>query len=116
MPAAHRAHRNWTPERLIQWGQRIGISTGEVVARLLQQSKHPEQGYRSCLGLLSLAKRYGNARLEAACQRSLGLGAFKYRHIRDMLKNNRDRLEVDETHSDWTSPMHPNLRGPGHYQ
>lgn len=116
MPAAHRAHRDWTPQRLIEWGQRIGVATGEVVTRILEQNKHPEHGYRACLGLLGLARRYGNGRLEAACERTLALGAFKYRHVRDMLLNNRDRLELDGADAGWTSPAHPNLRGPGHYQ
>ena len=116
MPAAHRAHRDWTPQRLIAWGQRMGLATGEVVHRILAQNKHPEHGYRSCLGLLGLAKRYGNARLEAACERALVLGAFKYRHVRDILANNRDQLALDGCEPGWTSPAHPNLRGPGHYQ
>lgn len=116
MPAAHRAHRDWTPQRLIEWGQRIGLATGEVVTRILEQNKHPEHGYRACLGLLGLAKRYGNGRLEAACERTLALGAFKYRHVRDMLLNNRDRVDPGSNEAGWTSPAHPNLRGPGHYQ
>ena len=116
MPAAHRAHRDWTPQRLIEWGRRIGMSTGEVVTRLLQENKHPEHGYRSCLGLLSLSKRYGEVRLEAACERALALGAFKYRHVRELLANNRDRLPQPSDTTEWTSPLHANLRGPGYYQ
>jgi transposase len=116
MPAAHRAHRDWTPQRLIEWGRRIGVSTGEVVTRLLQENKHPEHGYRSCLGLLSLSKRYGEVRLEAACERALALGAFKYRHVRDLLANNRDRLPQPSDTTEWTSPVHANVRGPGYYQ
>lgn len=116
MPAGHLAHRDWTPQRLIDWGQRIGLATGEVVTRLLQQFKHPEHGYRSCLGLLSLAKRYGNDRLEAACERALALGAFKYRHVRELLANNRDRAPQSPDSAEWTSPEHANVRGPGYYQ
>ncbi len=116
MPAAHRAQNDWTPDRLVDWGQRVGVATGEVVTRILEHNKHPEHGYRACLGLLGLAKRYGNDRLEAACERTLVLGVFKYRHVRDMLLNNRDRLGPLAESSDWTSPLHPNLRGPGHYQ
>ena len=115
MPAAHRAHRQWTPQRLIDWGRRIGVATGEVVSRLLAERRHPEHGYRACLGLLSLAKRYGTARLEAACERALALGAYQYRHVRDVLLHNRDRTGSD-TASDWTSPAHANVRGPGYYQ
>lgn len=116
MPAAHRAHRDWTPQRLIHWGQRVGVATGELVTRILEQNRHPEHGYRASLGLLGLAKRYGNARLEAACERALVLGAFKYRHVRDILVNNRDQIDIDDADPGWTSPAHPNLRGPGHYQ
>jgi hypothetical protein len=91
------------------------VSTGEVVTRLLQLYKHPEHGYRSCLGLLSLAKRYGTARLEAACERALAMGTARYRHVRDLLANNRDQLP-SSAQSDWVSPVHANLRGPGYYQ
>ena len=115
MPAAHRAHKDWTPARLIEWGRRIGLSTGEVVTRQLQLHKHPGHGYRACLGLLSLAKRYGTARLETACERALALGTVKYRHVRDLLANHRDQLP-STTPSDWVSPAHANLRGPGYYQ
>lgn len=115
MPASHRAHREWTPQRLIDWAGRIGVATGEVVNRLLAERRHPEHGYRACLGLLSLAKRYGTARLEAACERALALGAYQYRHVRAVLANNRDRVGPDST-SDWTSPTHANVRGPGYYQ
>jgi transposase len=115
MPAAHRAHKDWSPQRLMHWGQRIGVSTGEVVRRLLSAHRHPEHGYRACLGLLGLAKRYGNARLEAACEKTLSLGSHRYRHIAEVLRNNRDRVTDDATH-DWVSPAHVNLRGPGQYQ
>jgi transposase len=114
MPATHRAHLEWTPQRLIDWGRRIGLATGELVARLLERYKHPEHGYRACLGLLALAKRYGGARLEAACQLALSLGVYQYRHVRDILRNNRDR--VAHAGTEWTSPDHVNVRGPGYYQ
>jgi transposase len=115
MPAAHRAHREWSPQRLIDWGQRIGPATAEVVTRQLAEHKHPEHGYRACLGLLSLAKRYGRSRLEAACMLVLQLGACKYRHVRDILANNRDQ-SAPAPAGDWVSPDHTHVRGPGYYQ
>ena len=115
MPAAHRAHLEWSPQRLIHWGQQIGSATGAVVRRLLEQYKHPEHGYRSCLGLLSLAKRYGNDRLEAACAVALELGAYQYRHVRSVLETDRDRVAAAAT-TEWTSPDHAHLRGPSYYQ
>jgi transposase len=114
MPAAHRAHKQWTPERLIHWGQQIGPKTGEFVTALLERWKHPEHGYRSCLGLLGLAKRYGAPRLEAACAIALNLNAVQYRHVREILASGRDRVQAAET-TDWVSPAHDNLRGATYY-
>lgn len=115
MPAAHRAHMEWTPQRLIHWGNDIGLATGAVVTKLLEQYKHPEHGYRACLGLLSLAKRYGRTRLEAGCTVALQLGTCQYRHVRDILVNNRDCVAPAQA-PDWTSPTHANVRGPLYYQ
>lgn len=115
MPAAHRAHKEWSPQRLLHWAQRIGVATSEVVTRQLSQQRHPEHGYRACLGLLGLARRYGNARLEAACEKTLALGSHRYRHVAEVLRNNRDRV-TDDAQRDWVSPWHANVRGPGQYQ
>jgi transposase len=114
MHAAHRAHKQWTPERLVHWGRQIGPRTGEFVAALLERWRHPEHGYRSCLGLLNLAKRYGPERLEAACAIALGLRAVQYRHVRDILAAGRDRVEA-VTPTEWVSPVHDNVRGADYY-
>ena len=115
MPAAHRAHMEWTPQRLIEWGQSIGPCTGAVVTRVLEQHKHPEHGYRSCLGLLSLTKRYGKDRLEAACTLALQLGVCQYRHVRNILANNRDQT-IQNSAGEWVSPEHAHVRGARYYQ
>jgi transposase len=115
MPAAHQAHLQWTPQRLIHWGQSIGVATGRTVERILGERKHPEHGYRACLGLLSLVKRFGKPRLEAACLIALELGTTKGRHVRDILTSGRDQLAPITT-TPWTSPQHVNVRGPEHYQ
>lgn len=115
MPAAHRAHKQWTPERLIHWGNGIGVNTGHFVTQLLQRFRHPEHGYRSCLGLLSLAKRYGAQRVEAACTLALALGAGHYRHVRDILANGSDLIPRPATEPHWVAPAHDNLRGAANY-
>ena len=115
MPASHRAHKEWTPERLIHWGGDIGVATGRFVTQLLQRFRHPEHGYRSCLGLLSLAKRYGPQRVEAACTLALELGAGQYRHVRDILANGRDLIERPAPAPEWVSPEHDNLRGASYF-
>ncbi len=115
MPAAHRAHMAWTPQRLIDWGKTIGPATAVAVTRLLEEHKHPEHGYRACLGLLSLAKRYGKPRLEAACTLALQIGACQYRHVNDILVNNRDKTAPAGA-AEWSSPDHAHVRGAAYYQ
>jgi transposase len=115
MPAAHLAHRDWTPQRLIDWGLSIGVATGGLIQKLLEQFKHPEHGYRSSLGLLSVSKRYGKDRLEAACALALTLGTCKYRHVKDILVAGRDRV-LPATADLWSSPAHDHVRGAGYYQ
>ena len=116
MPAAHRAHKDWSPQRLIHWGVTVGPHTGRFVTTLLERHRHPEHGYRSCLGLLSLARRYGPVRLEAACERAIALQSVYYRHVRDMLARGTDRVEpTDSNAAAWVSPAHDNVRGPGYY-
>ena len=115
LSAAHRAHLQWTPERLIRWGNSIGVATGSLVTRLLESRKHPEHGYRACLGLLELTKRFGKPRLEAACVLALELGTTNSRHVRDILLSGRDRVASSATPA-WTSPQHAHVRGPDYYQ
>jgi transposase len=118
LSAAHRAHMDWTPERLIHWAQSIGIATAALVKRLLEARKHPEHAYRACLGLLGLAKRFGKERLEAACVVALELGTTKAGHVRDILKNGRDRVQTATQPNTpvWTSPQHAHVRGAAYYQ
>jgi transposase len=114
LPLAHQAHAQWTPERLITWGERIGVACAGVVTKMLERQRHPEHAYRACLGLLSLAKRYGDTRLEAACTIALGLGTSQFTHIRDMLANGRAQAQV--TTPEWSAPAHAHVRGPNYYQ
>ncbi len=114
MPAAHRAHKEWTPQRLIHWGNTIGPHTGCFITTMLQRHRHPEHGYRGCLGLLSLERRYGTKRLETACAMAIELNAVYYRHVRDILARGSD-LATEPTTTNWVSPTHDNVRGPGYY-
>ncbi|MDH6186898.1 IS21 family transposase [Polaromonas sp. CG_23.6] len=115
MPENHRAHAQWSPDRLIAWGEQIGVATARTVRHLLERQRHPEHAYRACLGLLSLSRRYSAARLEAACLIALQLGTSKYSHIKDILVNRGDQLQKAEA-PEWTSPQHAHVRGPGYYQ
>ncbi len=117
MPHAHRAHLEWSPTRLIRWGATVGPRTAALVEQILASRPHPEQGYRSCLGLLRLAKQYGPDRVEAASGRAVTVGARSYRHVEAMLKHGLDRvpLEADAPPSP-PRAGHANVRGPAYYQ
>ena len=115
LPERHQHQAQWTPERLIAWGARIGVACAATVQKMLARQPHPEHAYRACLGLLALSKRYGEARLEAACTLALGLGTSKFTHIRDILLNRRDLLQSSTT-PEWTAPEHAHVRGANYYQ
>jgi transposase len=117
MPKAHQRHLEWTPSRLVDWGRTIGSHTAALVTAILADRPHPEQGYRSCLGILRLAKRYGPERLEAACARAGAVEARSYRHVDSILKHGLDRLPPPTTAVSLTlTPVHEHLRGRDYYQ
>jgi transposase len=118
MPKAHRAHLEWTPTRLIRWGTTIGPDVGALVAAILASRPHPEQGYRSCLGLMRLAKSHGADRLNAACARALAAQARSYTHVDSILKRGLDRVPLDAVSAPPAAPprTHENIRGAAYYQ
>ena len=91
MPSSHRAHAEWTPQRLVRWAEKSGPATAELVHHVLASRAHPQHGFRSCLGIMRLGQRYGDARLEAACRRALALGTNAYKSIDAILKNGLDK-------------------------
>ena len=115
MPASHRAHLEWTPAKLIAWGQRIGVSTAAVVTWQLEHRPHPEQGYRAYLGLLALVHKYSAERLEGACARALSIRAPNLRSVSNILKCGLDRQGA--LFAAQASPVivHDNVRGPDYY-
>lgn len=116
MPKSHQRHQSWTPGRFMNWAADIGPCTLEVVKRQLTERPHPEHGYRACLGLLNLAKRFSRPRLEDACERALALGSPSYRSIQSILDNGLDRQpQPSATTEQGELPLHTNVRGPGYY-
>jgi transposase len=89
MPSSHRAHAEWTPSRFIQWASEVRRSAQMLVQAILEERPHPEMGFRSCLGILKLAKGYGTDNLEKACARAVRVRARSYRHVATMLEGAR---------------------------
>jgi len=120
MPESHRAMVKWPPSRLISWGKSFGPSVGILIEKVLTSVKHPEQRYRSALGIIRLEKKYGAQRLEIASLRALEVSAHSYRFVSDMLKNNMDKLIVqikpeEQLKLDAWAEKGVNVRGPNYY-
>lgn len=115
MPRPHREYAEWTPQRLVEWAGKTGPATAELIARILGARRHPQQGFRSCLGILRLGKTHGEARLEAACARALRIGAASYKSIASILKHKLDAQPLPEASKQTLALIHDNLRGPNYY-
>ena len=111
LPPQHQQDLSWSPERMSRWAQSIGPSVKLVVEHLLLVRRHPQQAYRTCLGILRLGKSYGNDRLEAACSRALHVNALSYRSIESMLKTGMDKQPLSLEPTQTTLPLHENVRG-----
>ncbi|WP_426749853.1 IS21 family transposase [Myxococcus sp. Y35] len=116
MPASHRQHAEWTPSRLIRWAEGVGPSCAKLVEELMTKRPHPQQGFRSALGVLRLAdeKKYGKARVEKACARALRHRAVSYKSIVAILQHHLE--DADEKTADkGPLPEHENVRGAHYY-
>ena len=114
MPKAHQRYAGWTPDRIVRQAGEIGPSTSALVEIILRKRRHPEQGFRSCVGIVRLAKSHGSERLEAACARALEINAFSYTSVNSILKNNLDRKRPDKA-TDGPAIVHTNIRGPQYF-
>ncbi len=112
MPSAHRRYRDWTPDRIRREAVAIGDDTATLVGLILRSRPHPEQGFRSCIGILGLTGRYGAERVDAACARALALGTRSYTSVAAILKNRQDQ---PASPAEAPSLLHENIRGPGYY-
>jgi len=111
MPSSHRRYRDWTPERLQREARAIGDDAAALVEVVLRSRPHPEQGFRSCIGILGLAKRHGSERLDAACARALALGTRSYASVAAILKNRTEGKAAEPQ----PGLLHENIRGSGYY-
>ena len=116
LASTHRFVSEWTPERFTSWAESIHEDVKLYILKVLDRKQHPEQAYKSCMGILGFAKKVGTERLIKACQRALGYGAYNYKTIQKILERELDLgLAPDET-DQLKMPFHDNIRGEGYYQ
>ena len=117
MPDHHKEYVDWSPSRFVNWAQKIGLCTGQIIEKNLTSRRYPEQSYKTCLGILRLAKRYDENRLEAACNRALFINAISYKSINSILENGLDKKPLPgmDLTEQTLMPHHENIRGPEDY-
>jgi transposase len=117
MPPRHRHMNDWNPDRIAAWAAKTGVHTKAYVQALMARKRHPQQGFRACLGVIRLGTKFGAARLEAACDRALRAGAFSSKSVRAILENGLDKMPVDGAPVS-LKPVrtHANVRGAKYFQ
>jgi transposase len=117
MPPKHQKMLEWTPERLRSWAEKTGPATAQLVEGIMAKRRHPEQGFRACLGVMRLAHKYPLARVEAACQRAVAVQVFSYKSLLSILQNGLDAMPLPTTPTTPSRPVvhHENVRGPEYY-
>jgi transposase len=113
-PKSHQKHLEWTPSRILEWVKTIGPDCARLVEKIMAERPHPEQGFRSALGIIRLGKAVGHDRLEAAARRALHFGTHSYVSLKSILQNNLEAQPL-EPQLPLPSPAHDNLRGGPYY-
>lgn len=121
LASTHRFVTDWTPDRFLEWASSIHEDVRLYILKILDRKQHPEQAYRSCIGILSFAKKAGEQRLISACQRALSYGIYNYKTIhraagRTILEKNMDQYEDSLFADELPMPNHDNIRGEDYYQ
>jgi transposase len=114
MPSAHQHYAEWSAERYLNWASSIGTETQQVISKILQSKPHPEQAFRSCEGILHMAKKVGNERLNNACKRAIYYESYSYMHIKNILEKGLEKEPVQQ--AQYELPLHDNVRGSEYYQ
>jgi transposase len=115
MPSSHRRYAEWTPARMLRQAADIGPATVALFEAIMKAKPHPEQGFRSCLGVIRLLASYGPERIEAAAKRGNDIGATTYGSIKSILEKGLDKAYAPSQTSDTWPIQHANIRGRGYY-
>jgi len=116
LSTSHRYFTDWTPEGFIERAEKVGTSTRVYITKVLEKPQHAEQAYRSCQGILNLAKRVGNERLNNACTRADFFGEYSYKTVKTIIERKLDFTDLSNDDDIKTLPLHNNIRGKRYYK
>jgi transposase len=114
MPRSHQRYAEWTPERFPRWAGKIGPNTEGLIIAVLASRRHPEQGFRTCLGILRSYRGLEPPRLEAVSARAVELGVLNCKGVAALLARKHAAAEAKDDRPT-TLFDHTNLRGPGYF-
>lgn len=115
LASSHQFVSEWSATRFIDWATSIDTCVGEYIIQIIESRNHPEQAFKSCLGILSFEKKVGKERLINACKRALDFQIYSFKIIQNILENNLDGAE-SEDELDQILPEHSNIRGKNYFQ
>jgi len=113
MPTQHREYSEWSPQRFINWATKIGNHVATVITTILSAKKHPEQAFKTCMGILKLTDKYDNNRLNNACEKAIEFNYITYKGVKYILEQNLDNYQEELFQP---LPAHNNIRGQNYYQ
>ena len=116
LPSHHRFILDWNPDKFLRWAESIGESTRELIKIILESKSHPEQAYKSCQGILSMATKTSKQRLNNACKRALYYKTHSYQSVYSILDKSLDKQPLEEHTIQVQIPFHENIRGAHYYQ
>jgi transposase len=114
LASSHRQYTKWNATYFLNWAESINPVVKAFIEQILHRQKHPEQAYRSCIGILNLKKKVGPQRLIRVCSIALDCQRYSYGAVVDLLDRGIDKLELPEEPK--ALPNHHNIRGKDYYQ
>ena len=116
LPSNHQFVSDWNPEKFLEWGRRISPDVENYIQNILDRKVYPEVAYRSCVGILSMEKKYGRERLINACKRASSFGLYHYKAICQIIDKKLDNLSPEDPSTELSLPFHENVRGADYYK
>jgi transposase len=116
MPSHHRFFAEWNPDKIVSWATEIGDKVSFVANQILSSSQHPEQGFKSCIGIINLSKKYGTIRVNRACDIAITYQEFSYKFIHNLLQRGMEKMETEQQDLPFNTQLHENIRGNEYYK